>query len=1228
MSIFLHKQNRYISHQFQVVPESFFLRHDGILGNDFIQLHKVSIVAPQNRLKIGDYFIPTKNEIIKNLKPDLTKKNNEILPNTFTVPPRSETFVGIKILNPSIEFGIMEDRNLSDLVFLPRAILKNNESGYAITSVLNLSNVPFHVKDLCSELHALPSNSRIHNSSANQNIKETNNTDRFEELLKVIDLTYLNEEEKNSLLPILHEFKETFFLKGDALTHTNTLKHRIETVSDKPINAKNYRYPYKLRDEVRKQISEMLNQGIIAPSTSPWNAPIWIVPKKADKHGNKLWRLVVDYRKLNDVTIGDSYPLPNLVDILDQLGRAKYFSTIDLQSGYYQVLTDEKDAEKTAFSTEQGHFQFRRMGMGLKNAAATFQRLMFTAMSGLVGTRCFVYLDDIVIYAESIEEHTKKLKEVLQQLEIHQLKVNPGKCQFLSKEVTYLGHSISAKGCRPKDERIEAISKYEPGGLKNIKQVKQFLGIIGFYRRFIPNMSEIAKPLVNLLKKDVPFMWSADCQSSFETLKQKLTSRPLLVFPDFSKSYTVTTDASEFAIAGVLQQEIHGNLHPVAYFSRGLNSHEIRYSVIEKEALAIVNTFEHFRPYLYGNRFKIRVQTDHKPLKWLFNVKNPASRLLRWRLRLEEYNYEIHYIPGSMNHLADALSRDSRHSATNNASCPGSLAVLGLPSMYPLSSSDSVQNESNSDGDTETSGVPPDLSELSTVTDRTFDEFVEYSYENIVVNHRYTETSDRIETSRTPILLFLSSDRNLEEMDSKLTSIDDLETKLPSTINAGEVHRLILKRHTVYVAVSKRYYFEFDRLDNLFSLICRVRQMLISNGETSISLSKFGQHFNNLKWNAISSILKYIFFDDPIDIIVCLNKIKIPKPEEIPLILKEFHTDLISGHSGVARTYKRIINYYKWKNMRADIAGFIKTCPSCQRNKKDSHRKKAPMELTTTSSRPFEKLSIDVVGPYPPSDLGNRFVITAQDDLTRFAFLIPTENHEAATVADALVEHIFSKFGIPDTILTDRGTEFLSKLMKRFTTLYGIKHNLCTAYHPESNGALERSHGVLHLYLRHYINNNQTNWDKFINMSMFAYNTSVNRNTGFTPYELLFGHIANVPSLFLRKPKLIYGYEDYVAELKQRLQENFAHARENLEKSKLKEKDHYDLRSAAVNIKAGDFIYLKNEQTRLQMSRKLTPPFTGPYEVIRKTGPVDYIILVNQKETLVHANRLKLAYER
>ena len=580
-------------------------------------------------------------------------------------------------------------------------------------------------------------------------------------------------------------------------------------------------------------------------------------------------------------------------------------------------------------------------------------------------------------------------------------------------------------------------------------------------------------------------------------------------------------------------------MHPVAYYSRGLNVHEIRYSVIEKEALAIVSAFEHFRPYLYGNRFTTVVKTDHKPLKWLFSVTNPASRLLRWRLRLEEYDYEVHYIPGRENQIADALSRDSRkltHEDVENSK-------TDIRPVYP----DYSENDVDPDVDDFRGDFDTSLIELNS----DYDNFLRHSHENEIENNEVLELNANIDETKDPVVIFLPLDLKVDENDCIPLNIEDVKNKIPKDSSVGDVHKFCSGKYVVYAVLNKKYHYELETPENLFFIFKKLRSILLSNAELIVSTLKFSQHYSHLKWNMIKSLLKYVFLDSGIKVFLYTNNISESNTIEIPGILKEFHSDIISGHPGVTRTYKRIKQYYKWKNMRADIADFVRKCESCQMNKRAPPKSKAPMELTTTSTRPLERLSVDIVCPYPTTVSGKRFVITAQDDLTRFAFSFPVPNHEAETVANVLAKHIFTKFGIPEIILTDQGTEFMSKLMQKFTTLFKVKHNVCTTYHPETNGALERSHGLLHAYLRHYINENQTDWDQYIHFSMFAYNTSTNRNTGFSPYELLFGRTANIPSKFYNKANFIYGYDNFLNEMKVRIHENFRRARENLTKFSL-----------------------------------------------------------------------------
>jgi len=400
-------------------------------------------------------------------------------------------------------------------------------------------------------------------------------------------------------------------------------------------------------------VKKLLHEEITEESLSPWNSPILVISKKLDASGQQKFRLVADYRKLNEKTIGNAYPLPDITESLDQLGQAKYFPCLDLAIGYQQIDMNPDYIDKTAFNTKEGHWAYKIMPFGLKTASATFHKMMNNVLSGLTGTRCFVFLDDIVIYANSLVDHDRKLRDVFRRLRKYNLKLQPDKCEFLRKEVTFLGHKISERGVEPDARKVESVKNLPTH--KTVKQLKSPVGLVRYYRKFIPQFSKIAAPLHKLLKKDAKYMWEESQEIAFRTLKQKLTSQPILQYPYFSREFILTTDASNYGAGAVLSQGHIGKYLPIAYASRNSNKAERNYSTVEKELAAIVWGIKQFRPYLYGRKFKI--VSDHKPLTWIMSVKDPGSRLLRWRIKLAEYDYEIVYKPGVQNSNADALSR-------------------------------------------------------------------------------------------------------------------------------------------------------------------------------------------------------------------------------------------------------------------------------------------------------------------------------------------------------------------------------------------------------------------------------------------------------------------------------------------------------------------------------------------------------------------------------------------
>lgn len=355
--------------------------------------------------------------------------------------------------------------------------------------------------------------------------------------------------------------------------------------------------------------------------------------------------MVIDYRRLNEITIGDKYPLPNITDLFDRLGKSTYFTTLDLASGYHQIEVNENDRQKTAFSTQFGHYEFLRMPFGLKTAPATFQRAMDNILRGLQGIHCLVYLDDIIVFSNSLQEHLLKLRTIFDRLRQTNLKVQLDKSEFLRKEVLYLGHTITKDGLRPNDDKIKAVLNYPLP--KTTTEIKSFLGLVGYYRRFIKDFAKITQPLTNCLKKRNKIVINQTYIDAFNRCKELLTAAPLLQYPDPSKPFILTTDASNVALGAVLSQGTVGSDKPVAYASRTLSDTEARHSTIERELLAIIWAVKHFRPYLFGQKFQI--YTDHRPLAWLYSLKEPNSKLTRWRLRLQEYDFEIIYKNGKQN---------------------------------------------------------------------------------------------------------------------------------------------------------------------------------------------------------------------------------------------------------------------------------------------------------------------------------------------------------------------------------------------------------------------------------------------------------------------------------------------------------------------------------------------------------------------------------------------------
>ena len=457
--------------------------------------------------------------------------------------------------------------------------------------------------------------------------------------------------ERKAINDMLQSYSDVF---SDVPSITNSAVHHIETVHAVPVRQKPYRIPHAYKESFQNEIQQMLRQGIIKRSNSEWASPVVLVPKMHDGKQTGL-RVCVDYRKLNSVTRFDPYPLPRMEDLIENLGEAKFISKLDLTKGYWQTPLTTESQEKTAFITPTGLYEFLVMPFGLMNAPATFQRMIQKVFSG---TEDFAgaYLDDVVIHSKTFQDHIEHVGRVLECLRNSKLVAKPSKCEIGHAEVNYLGHMVGSGVLRPLRSKIESVEHFPRPETK--KQLRGFLGLLGYYRKFIPNFSEVAATLSDRTGKKFPnkLRWSAECEKAFNLLKIALITRPVLKLPNFDKPFIVQVDASERGLGAVLcQKDEQGREHPVVYASRKLLERERSLSTTEKECLSLVWAIQLLHPYLYGTTFV--VETDHNALVWLYKVKDTNQKLLRWSLILQQYKFSVCHKRGKDNVNADVLSR-------------------------------------------------------------------------------------------------------------------------------------------------------------------------------------------------------------------------------------------------------------------------------------------------------------------------------------------------------------------------------------------------------------------------------------------------------------------------------------------------------------------------------------------------------------------------------------------
>ena len=916
-------------------------------------------------------------------------------------------------------------------------------------------------------------------------------------------------QHRDKLYSLLLAHHSAFALDKDERGETDLVQMEILTGDSAPKRQPVRRTPFAVRGEVARQLREMQENGVISPSSSPWASPVVLVRKK-----DGTLRFCIDYRELNSVTKADTFPLPRIDDLLDQLNNAEYFSTLDLASGFWQVQVHPTSKEKTAFVTQQGLYQFNVMPFGLRNAPAVFQRLMQCVLSGLnpEGGVPFtsVYIDDILIFSRTFEEHLQHLKAVIERVSAAGLKLKPTKCKFIRQRVEYLGHILTPNGICPNPDRVSAVQQFPRP--TSVREVRQFLGLASYYRRFVKGFANVAQPLHALTKANSRFSWTVDCQVAFDTLKSRLLMSPVLSFPDFARGFILETDASIKGLGAVLSQRGEDSkIHPVAYASRALTQQEQRYSVTELETLAVVWAVKHYHAYLYGH--DVVIYTDHSAVKAILNNPHSNGKHARWWSHVYGSgirNLDIVYRAGRDNANADALSRNP---------------VLGpteLVTDVQVASIDSVEC-----GDLLQMDPDP---ETVTVCD--------------------LSAQQAEDPECRPLLDFL------------------LCGKLPGD-----------------PAMSKKIAAQAPQFDIVDGVLCF-----------------FGPKSNGRGRQVVPRSLR-------------------------KTLIEGYHGSSMSGHFSAPKLIKAISRHWWWQGMHKDITEHCNSCLQCT-VVNASGRVHQPLLKPIPVQRAFQIIGVDVM-ELPKTKRGNKYVAVFQDFLTKWPFVFAMPDQKAIRLVKLLVEEVIPFTGVPECLLSDRGTNLLSHLMTDVCALLGVKKLNTTSYHPACDGLVERFNRTLKTALRKRAADCGDQWDQYLSGVVWAYRNVPHESTGEKPSFLLFGVDLRSPTeaaLLPPSPLTLTEIDDYREELVFSLSSARQLAANCIKAAQQRYKKYHDRHATPYRYRVGTWVFIRFPQEETGRLRKLSRPWHGPYRVVSVQDPDVCAVKVyfpDEGQIRVHQSRVK-----
>ena len=1023
--------------------------------------------------------------------------------------------------------------------------------------------------------------------------------------------TRISAEQAKKLHAVLLEYADLFATHDLDIGKFNVLVHWIKTGDAFPIKQRMRRTPMGFEKEEKKTVDSMLGAGVIEPSTSDWASPPVLVRKK-----DNSWRYCLDFRALNNVTVKDAYPLPLIEDCLDSLAGKSWFSTLDMNSGYWQIPLAEEDKKKTAFMTRYGLFQFTRMPFGLANGPATFQRAMHHVLSGLIWDAVVVYLDDISVVGETFEENLENLVEVLGRFRKFGLKLKASKSVLFKRETKFLGRLVNASGIHVTDDHIRSVQEWPVP--TNRKELERFLGFVNYHREFVQDMAEKTAELYALTGAKASWAWKEEHTKAFQELKKTLVSPPVLAFPNATDTFILDTDASDLALGAELSQIQDGKERTIAYASKSLNGPRKTYCTTRKELLAVVVFTNHFRHYLLGRTFILR--TDHASLVWLMRFKSLGGQLSRWLQALSEYNFRIEHRSGRKHVNADALSRMNE---SRDCDCGSAGQTLGTLPCNGCSFCAKVQ-ESWERFDEEVDDVLPlvrtvftlgsDDSNAFSVLGRTCQDPGSSGEDNCGNATVQPQFEDRHQgelgsTCQGSPMVHIAQVKTLNDTDEQ-TPADD-----------GDISNYMQQYTNEQVRMMQL------QDPDLGPLILWLEGEDPTEGDLRLQ-SQATRHFwlcrSQLK--LAKGVLTYLWEDVGGQTPLLLVPRKMQKS-----ILELFHDAPTGGHLGRDNTIAKIRQRYLWYGLSTDVRLHVTACPRCGRGKHKRNTPRAPL-TNYQGGFPGDRVHLDILGPFCESTKGNRYVLMIIDQFSRWLEVVPLKVMDAEAVAQAFFENYVVRFGVPFVIHTDQGRNFDSALFKSFCAMLQSIKTRTTPYRPCSNGQVERYNTLVLNFLRCYLGEKQREWDAYLPVLGMCVRSTVNRSTGFTPNMLRLGYEVQVPA------DIMFGVPsdenrdtspaEFIINLRCRMEEAFTEARKRLRSAQERQKAYYDVKARMMSFDVGDVVYRRNSAFKVGDSRKLNPLYTGPYLVTEVISPILYRVESQKKEYVLHHDRLHICEEK